>query len=113
MTRSSLGLQPSLKHPLALTHSLSLSSPQVNHFSARCVAAADKPTSWGVRQIETAANFCIDSWFWSGITAGIHVQIEHHLFPSVASDKVRREGGREAGGQGERGEVKMAFDPHP
>lgn len=38
---------------------------QVNHFSARCVEAASKPTSWAVRQIETAANFCIDSWFWS------------------------------------------------
>lgn len=61
---------------------------QSNHFSARCVEAATKPTSWGVRQIETAANFCINSWFWSIITAGINVQIEHHLFPSVASDKL-------------------------
>jgi len=40
---------------------------------------------------------CIDSWFWSIITAGINVQIEHHLFPSVASDKVGEEGGMEGG----------------
>jgi len=61
---------------------------QVNHFSARCVEAAYKPTSWATRQIETAANFCEDSPFWSIITAGIHIQIEHHLFPSVSSDKL-------------------------
>jgi hypothetical protein len=83
------------------------------------VEAATKPTSWATRQIETAANFCMDSTFWSILTAGkkewkkhthththtqhlidtqthtsthhligIHIQIEHHLFPSVASDKL-------------------------
>lgn len=61
---------------------------QVNHFSEDCIAAASRDTSWAVRQVETAANFCVDSSFWSLITAGIHIQIEHHLFPSLSSDRV-------------------------
>ena len=61
---------------------------QVNHFSEDCVAAAGRNTSWAQRQVETAANFCCDSTFWSIITAGIHIQIEHHLFPGISSDKV-------------------------
>ncbi len=61
---------------------------QVNHFSEDCIAAASRNTSWAQRQVETAANFCCDSWFWSLITAGIHIQIEHHLFPGLSSDRV-------------------------
>lgn len=61
---------------------------QVNHFSQDCVAAAHRNTSWATRQVETAANFCIQSPFWSLITAGIHIQIEHHLFPGISSDKL-------------------------
>lgn len=38
---------------------------QVNHFSEDCVAAAHRNTSWATRQVETAANFCTDSPFWS------------------------------------------------
>lgn len=100
----------------------------MNHFSEDCVAAAHRNTSWATRQVETAANFCVDSWFWSlstccfglwlcrvsracicqrpsskrrigiltyngpphptTVTAGIHIQIEHHLFPGISSDKL-------------------------
>lgn len=60
----------------------------MNHFSEDCVAAAHRNTSWATRQVETAANFCVGSGFWSLITAGIHIQIEHHLFPGISSDKL-------------------------
>lgn len=53
---SQIHIQPNQHQP---------TNKQVNHFSARCVDAATKPTSWAVRQIETAANFCVDSWYWS------------------------------------------------
>lgn len=48
-----------------LTNTVTNPVTQANHFSARCIEAANKPTSWAVRQIETAANFCVGSWFWS------------------------------------------------
>jgi linoleoyl-CoA desaturase len=61
---------------------------QVNHFSKDCVEAAHRNTSWAQRQIETAANFSVGSWFWGTLSAGINVQIEHHVFPHISSDKV-------------------------
>lgn len=47
-----------------------------------------QPTGWAQRQVETAANFAVGSLFWSIVTAGINVQIEHHLFPSMSSDRL-------------------------
>jgi linoleoyl-CoA desaturase len=61
---------------------------QINHFSENCVAAANKNTSWAVRQVETAANFATDSKFWDMMTGGINIQIEHHLFPGMAEDQL-------------------------
>lgn len=62
-SRARKQLSPPGRHPSK--PQTPIHNTQVNHFSARCVDAASKPTSWAVRQIETAANFCVDSWFWS------------------------------------------------
>ena len=40
----------------------------INSPGGDCVAAAHRNTSWATRQVETAANFCIDSPFYSLIT---------------------------------------------
>jgi len=39
---------------------------------------------WGELQVETAADFCHDSKFWTYFTGYLNYQVLHHLFPSMA-----------------------------
>ncbi len=69
---------------------------QVSHLAEGCEQATTPQggkqhppvQSWAQRQIERTANFAAASFWWSVFSQGFNVQIEHHLFPSVPSDKL-------------------------
>jgi fatty acid desaturase len=48
-----------------------------------------QPNGWAQIQVETSANYAVDSLFWSVASANVNVQIEHHLFPGMASDRLQ------------------------
>ena len=57
----------------------------VNHytFDAGYQDNSNRASDWGVVQVENALNFAPDSWFWTQVSGGLNLQIEHHLFPSM------------------------------
>jgi len=42
---------------------------------------------WGELQVQTAVDYCQDSYFWTYISGNLNYQVIHHLFPSVAPHK--------------------------
>jgi acyl-lipid (8-3)-desaturase len=38
---------------------------------------------WGILQIETARDYCVDSYFWTYLSGYLNYQIIHHLFPGI------------------------------
>jgi len=42
---------------------------------------------WAELQVQTAIDYCQDSYFWTYISGNLNYQVVHHLFPSVAPHK--------------------------
>lgn len=42
-----------------------------------------KDASWGIRQVNESANYCIGNQWLTILCGGINLQIEHHLFPRL------------------------------
>lgn len=39
---------------------------------------------WAQLQVETAQDYCHDSWLATVLTGGLNYQVVHHLFPHVS-----------------------------
>jgi len=59
---------------------------QVTHVSDEVVWPSESPIprDWAELQVETAVDFCHDSFFWTYMSGYLNYQVVHHLFPSVA-----------------------------
>lgn len=59
---------------------------QITHVSDEVVWPKDTPIprDWAELQVETAVDFCQDSWFWTYLSGYLNYQVVHHLFPSIA-----------------------------
>ncbi len=45
---------------------------------------------WYKHQVLTSHTFCPNSFFWFIFTGGLNLQIEHHLFPGVNHQHLRK-----------------------
>eukprot|EP01127_Copromyxa_protea_P004459 TRINITY_DN1431_c0_g1_i1.p1 TRINITY_DN1431_c0_g1~~TRINITY_DN1431_c0_g1_i1.p1 ORF type:complete len:412 (-),score=68.26 TRINITY_DN1431_c0_g1_i1:94-1329(-) len=57
---------------------------QVNHITEDCVEAGAEPNEcWAIHQVQTSHDYAHHSNFWWLLSAGLNLQIEHHLFPGI------------------------------
>jgi len=60
----------------------------VNHWTDKAALITNKEllthtSDWAMLQILTSTNFAVKSPFWTHVSGGLNLQIEHHLFPSL------------------------------
>ena len=68
---------------------LTLLAFHVNHIQGETEHVGYAPgVDWGAHQLHTTANFDAGSGFF-GLSGGLDLQVEHHLFPQLSYDKQR------------------------
>jgi len=60
----------------------------VNHWTDKAALITNQElithtSDWAMLQILTSSNFSMKSFFWTHISGGLNLQIEHHLFPAI------------------------------
>jgi fatty acid desaturase len=63
-------------------------SSQLNHLTENNMDRYDR--DWYKHQVLTSHTFCPQSFFWFIFTGGLNLQIEHHLFPGVNHQHLRK-----------------------
>jgi len=65
----------------------------VNHWTEKAVHYTNSDlisgtNDWAALQILSSSNFAINSFFWTQVSGGLNLQIEHHLFPSLSHTRL-------------------------
>jgi len=60
----------------------------VNHWTDKAALITNNElvthtSDWAMLQVLTSTNFSIKSFFWTHVSGGLNLQIEHHLFPGI------------------------------
>jgi fatty acid desaturase len=73
---------------LALTGWLLGLFTQAQHWSDAAIASGSAELSWAERMVRISSDYAVGSRFWSFVSSGANTHVVHHLFPTVASDKL-------------------------
>lgn len=65
----------------------------VNHWTDKAVLVNEEEIrkhtkDWVTLQVITSTNFAPKSWFWTHLSGGLNLQIEHHLFPALIHTRI-------------------------
>jgi len=65
----------------------------VNHWTDRAVHYTNADlisgtNDWAALQVLSSSNFAIHSFFWTQVSGGLNLQIEHHLFPALSHTRL-------------------------
>jgi len=65
----------------------------VNHWTDKAVHYANEDlisgtSDWAALQVLSSSNYSIKSFFWTHVSGGLNLQIEHHLFPSLSHTRL-------------------------
>jgi fatty acid desaturase len=61
---------------------------QAQHWSDAAIAAGSAEVSWAERMVRISSDYAVGSLFWNFASLGANTHVSHHLFPTVASDKL-------------------------
>lgn len=65
----------------------------VNHWTDKAVHFTNEDlisgtNDWAALQVLTSSNYAINSFFWTHLSGGLNLQIEHHLFPALSHTRL-------------------------
>jgi fatty acid desaturase len=74
---------------MAVTGSLLGLFTQAQHWSDEAIEGGSAEVSWAERTVRISSDYAVGSRFWNFASGGANTHVAHHLFPTVASDKLR------------------------